>query len=222
MIRMLNSQLFSALGLDFNTLFMLLGRISECPHVVSEDRARAMAMRAVRTFGWESGQVLEEYWSPSDQSVVSSATLRLKVLEEIETAIHLNTNVGGEGSAFLHFTLALMNRAFRTPFEMAYEEGLNARKGTSNHDDLLSNMIFTYLTTRVAIDRKIPKTIRSMIRITDQYKQIGEWGMLFSDWWSTLEDNFARHDVYRKEWQILNHETWESDIALFNEQKCDP
>lgn len=215
MIRMMNNDLFLALGLDFDKLFHLLARISECPYVAAEYRARAMAMRVVRTFGWESGQALD-CWMTSDQGPITGTTLKLKLMEEIETAVHLESTYCTKHTAFVYFTLALAQRAFKSAFESTYGAGLNAWKG-SHHEDLLCNLVFTYLTVRVAVERGIRPMIRAMIRMIDNFKLIGEWGSMFSEWWRTLEDNFAHREVYRAEWATLHNKSWESDVGIFTD-----
>ena len=194
---MLNGALFSTLGLDFDTLFHLLGRLSENRYVDPELRARAMAMRVVRTFGWESGNV-SDCWAETEEQAASPITLQLKLVQEIEGALHLHEQFSTGNSAILHLVLCLVKRAIDRPFEENYAAAIKLHKTAINRDDLLATFVYLNLTLRTAIDRQNRPVIRTMIRTISELKLLGEWGMLFSDWWKVQEIEFCETGCLEK------------------------
>lgn len=224
LIKMLNGNLFSTIGLDADGLFHLLAQISENDSINPEYRARAMAMRIVRTFGWESGQVYP-CWASSEDEKSSPMTLQLKLIREIETAMQLHKNYSTENSQLLHLTLSLVKRAMGHPFLESYKAAMNVHKGGINPNDLLATFIFVNLTMRIAIAESKSAVIGAVIQATDELKLRGEWGMLFRDWWRIQEIEFAKRDIWRKEWELLKHRKWQpldSLFTRFHHLKFDP
>lgn len=216
-IKMLNGALFTTLGLDFDTVFQLLGRLGDNKYVDAELRARAMAMRVVRTFGWESGKVLP-CWAETEEQAASPITLQLKLVQEIEGAIHLHERFDTQNSAILHLVLCLVKRSLTRPFQKDYATAMETHKTAINRDDLLATFVYLNLTIRTAIERRNRSVIRALMKTISELKLLGEWGMLFSDWWKGQEVQFVKQDVWKKEWESVNHATWEQPQSLFSEK----
>ena len=214
LIKMLNGNLFSTIGLDVDGLFHLLAQISENDSINPEYRARAMAMRIVRTFGWESGKVYP-CWASSEDENSSPMTLQLKLIREIGVAMQLHKKYSTENSQLLHLTLSLVKRAMGHPFLESYKAAMNAHKGGINPNDHLATFIFINLTLRIATAESNRTAIRVLIRAVDELKLRGEWGMLYGDWWCIQEAEFAKRDIWRKEWELLKRRKWEPLDNLF-------
>jgi len=214
-LKMLNGALFSTLGLDFDTLFLLLGRLSHNNYVDAELRARAMALRVIRTFGWESGKV-SSCWAENEEQAACPITLQLKLVQEIEGAIHLHERYDTQNSGILHLVLCLVKRSLARPFQQDYATAIKLHKTAINRDDLFATFVYLNLTLRTAIERRNRLVIRSMLRMV--LKLLGEWGMLFSDWWKHQEVEFAKQDVWKKQWESINHSIWEPTESLFSEK----
>lgn len=216
-LKMLNGALFSTLGLDFDTLFHLLGRLGDNKYIDPEIRARAMALRVVRTFGWESGKVAHCWADKEELESASPITLQLKLVREIEGALHLHERFDTQNAAILHLVLCLVKRSLPRPFQQDYATAVKLHKTAINRDDLFATFVYLNLTLRTAIERRNRPVIRAMLRMVSELKLLGEWGMLFSDWWKRQENEFAKQDVWKKEWESVNHATWEPPEALFSE-----
>ena len=140
-LKILNGGLFATLGLNFDTLFHLLGRLSENRYVNPELRARAMAMRVVRTFGWESGKV-SNCWAETEDQAASPITLQLKLVQEIEIAFHFHKQFSTGNSAILHLVLCLVKRAIDRTFEENYAAAIKLHKTAIDRDDLLATFVY--------------------------------------------------------------------------------
>jgi len=201
-LKMLDPHLFTSLGFNFDELFHLLGSLGESVTAGHDIRARAKALRVLRTFGWNSG-VVQTIWAKNDNEAESPITLQLKLVQEISDAKLLNERYNNGEDTFVLFVLCLVKRGIVRNFEEDYNQAMELQKSGIRQDDLLSTFVWFNLALRTAVDRNNAAVVRSMIRTIAEMKKIGEWGMLIANWWKTQEPAFLKVPLYQKEYEKL-------------------
>jgi len=205
-VKMLDPHLFNSLSLDVDQLFHLLGYLGDTVIVGHDIRARAKALRVVRTFGWQTG-IAHPIWASTSSEAESPITLQLKVVQEITDAKRLNKQ-----DTFVLFVICLVKRALARSFEEDYVKAMALQEIGIRRDDLFATFIWFNLTLRTALDRNNAAVVSAMIRTIAEMEKIGEWGMLVSNWWKTQELAYMKVDLYRTEHEKGYHGTGMPDL----------